>query len=149
MAEQVVTVGRETVWIGRGGIRLAEEVDEKIGGLTNCPLIVAQARPISVSPPADAAAGVTVRHFVELLTWHAAKAKPDSALRYALHWQLHELQGRTFKIVAFEELHSSADWPNPVLPREIDLGVSLEMVSSGRIRWRLDTTSPRHGWLLK
>lgn len=144
MPEMTLMLDEELVWIGRGGVRLAQEVDEKIDGFVNCPQIVARVRALSLHPPPNKVQGIAGRHFVELLAWRA-RDKKGSSLAYVLNLQLYELQHHTFHLVQLHELGSSLVWPDPVLPREIEDGLVFAMTESGAVRWQLTGASPRSG----
>ena len=81
MPEETLTIGRQTVLVGRGGIRLADTPQENLIG---CPQVVARVRPLTIAPPSDAAPGVGARDFVELLAWQAGENPLDSSRRYTL-----------------------------------------------------------------
>lgn len=146
MPEQIVSLGQQLVWVGRGGIRLAEEADEKVDGLPGCPQIVARVRPLTVGPPAGAAKGVEPRHFIELLAWSRA-SKPGSPAGFALNLHLYELRGRTVEFVLLDELQFSHAWPASALPSDIEDGLNFEMTASGIVAWRSNGASPKSGRL--
>jgi hypothetical protein len=99
MNEEVLTVGSDSVAVGRRGIRLAESLDGDLDGKPDpyfsCVQVIARVRPITVGPPPDAASGVAPRHFIESLGWQGGPGSNESAGRYVLQWEMHELQGKT------------------------------------------------------
>jgi len=148
MPEEVLTLGRQTVWVGRGGIRLEEAPEERFAPDLGCPQLVARLRPLTIAPPADAAPGVKARHFVELLAWQVGKEKLDPTLRYFLQWQMYELRGEKIDCVAREHLDSISKWPQPAVPPEFDARFSVEMIRSGHVRWRMEGVPPKRGWIM-
>ena len=86
--------------------------------------------------------------FVELLGWVGGQGLGGSAPRYGLQWQLYELRGKKFEITAIEEFGQSDSWPKPALPQNLDARLTLEMIRSGNVRWRLDGTPPKRGWIM-
>ena len=146
MPEEKLTLGRQTVWVGRGGIRLAEVPEEGTPDL-GCPQFVARLRALTIPPPSDAAPGVRARHFVELLAWQVGKDQRDS-VTYVLQWQMYELRGEKIGSSAREQLYSIGKWPQPTLPPEFDARFSVEMIRSGHVRWRMDGAPPKRGWIM-
>ncbi len=147
MPEVVLTLGRQSVWVGRAGIRL-EEGAGATSAPDGCPQLVARVRPLTIAPPPDAAPGVRARHFVELLAWHVGTRQPDPSLKYFLQWRMHELRGGTIDVVAMEHLASIDAWPQRALPPDFDARFTLEMIRSGHVRWRMAGAPPQRGWIM-
>lgn len=145
MPEEALTIGRQTVLVGRGGIRLAETPQEN---LVDCPQVVARVRPLTIAPPSDAAPGVSARDFVELLAWQAGENPLDSSRRYTLLWQMYELRAGKVQLADLEELYSIDTWPQSGLPPEFDARFSVEMIRSGHVRWRMQGAPPKRGWIM-
>jgi hypothetical protein len=145
MPEATLAVGRQTVLLGHGGIRLADTPPENLLG---CPQVVARVRPLTIAPPSDAAPGVRARHFVELLAWRVGENPLDSSRRYTLVWQMYEPRQGRIGIAAEEELYSIATWPQAGLPPEFDARFRVEMIRSGHVHWRIEGAPPRRGWIM-
>lgn len=145
MPEQALTIGRQTVLVGRGGIRLADTPPENLMG---CPQLVARVRPLTIAPPPDAAPGVSARHFVDLLVWRGGVNPLDSSRTYTLVWQMYELRAGKIGIAGEEELYSIATWPQSGLPPAFDARFSVEMIRSGHVRWRIEGAPPKRGWFM-
>ncbi len=145
MPEETLRIGRQTVLLGHGGIRLA---DTPPANLMGCPQVVARVRQLTIAPPPDAAPGVSARHFVELLAWRAGANPLDSSRRYTLVWQMYELRAGKIGIAGEEELYSIGTWPQSGLPPAFDARFSVEMIRSGHVRWRIEGAPPKRGWFM-
>ena len=148
MPEELLTLGTQTVQVGRGGIRLADAPDDKPDPILNCPLLIARVRALTIVPPADAAPGVIARHFVELLYWQGGQKEGASTLIYVLQWQLYEVLEKKIQFPTMEELDVTDKWPTPALPQNLDARLTLEMIRSGHVRWRIDGKPPKRGWVM-
>jgi hypothetical protein len=148
LTEKTLTLGERTVWIDRVGPRLGESDDERVASNLWCPQLVARLEARTIEPPSDAAPGVKVRHFIELLSWDAGRMPDDATPRYILVWKMFELQGKTFQPVAMESFDSATTWPASPMPPAFDSRLHVEMIRSGHIRWRLDGTPPKRGWIM-
>jgi hypothetical protein len=146
MPEQEMSLGARTVHVGRLGIRL-EGDDTTPDGLPDCPWIVARVSVRAIEPPADAAPGVRARHLLEMFSWHGGRS-PDGAIRYGLRWIVQEVVGTKLELVAMADLAEAAVWPNPPLPSGFDGRLTVEMIRSGHVRWRLDGQPPKRGWIM-
>jgi hypothetical protein len=148
MPESVLTIGRDAVRVGRGGVHLADAMPGRPDQIVGCPMLIARVRPLTIAPPADGAPGVVARHFVDLLFWrpiHQQGAPP----RFALQWELFEVQKGKVEMVAMEEQFDVIDgWPSPALPENLDARFTMQMVPSGNIQWKLDGAPPRRGWVM-
>jgi hypothetical protein len=143
MPEETATVAGRSVRIGRRGISLADSNDEP-WELFGCPQLVARVRTTSVAPPADAAPGVRSRHFVEVFSW-TVRTKDA----YVLRWDAYEVADeRIHFFAASDALVARSAWPGAGLPVEIEKGLTFEMIRSGHVRWKLQGSPPKRGWLL-
>jgi hypothetical protein len=146
LTDQTLVLGGRSIHISRHGI----EVDRaaRVELALNCPQQVALVRGTTVGPPEDAAPGVKSRHFVELFYWQAGK-KDGVPLR-SLQWQVLVLRGDTLQMRLMQELErvSGSFWANPALPSVVETQLTLQMIRSGHIRWRLATTPSQHGWIM-
>lgn len=148
MPEEVLTVGEHSVRVGRRGIALADDGDEKLRGLLDCPLIVARVRVTALQPPDDAAPGVKARHFLEMFSWHGGWNPRDGRAMYELRWHVYEMRDDTLEMVGMWPLDAASIWPRPALPADLDARLTLEMIRSGHVRWRLDGAPPKRGWIM-
>lgn len=148
LREGPLTLGQQTVWVDRTGLRLSESADEAPASNLWCPQLVARVEARTFMPPADAAPGVVARSFVELLGWQATQMAGDAGMRYVMTWTMFELRGQEFEPVAVEPLLSVATWPRVALPPDFDARFDVEMIRSGHIRWRLDGAPPKRGWIM-
>jgi hypothetical protein len=142
MPETTTLVGDVAVRIGRLGIRPAGAPADKGVPLVNCPQVIARARALTLAPPEDAAPGVGARHFVEMLAWHAGG---DATLRYVLFWSLYEVRDGGVRMALLEPVIDAA---SPSLQPELDRRLTIEMIRSGHIRWRIEAMPPRRGWIM-
>jgi hypothetical protein len=147
MPEEMLTLGTEAVSVGRGGIWLRDALPERPEQLMNCLMRIARVRAVTVEPPSEAAPGVAARHFVELLGWAGGQRPGGEAARYALQWQLYELRGKKIEFAAHDVLDETLEWPPPGPPGKFDERFRMEMIRSGHVRWRLEGTPPKRGWI--
>ena len=148
MLEQVVTVGEQSVRISRRGIGLEGATDDKMAPL-ECPVFVVRVRATTIEPPANAAPGVKARQLVEMFTCHIRKDPTTATVRFPLTWHVFEvLPNRVEPRVAMQELFTAHVWPGRTLPAGIDQGLSLEMIRSGHVRWKLEGAPPKRGWIM-
>jgi hypothetical protein len=148
MPEQFLMLGTEAVSVGRGGIWLRDARPERPEQLMNCPMSIGRVRAVTIEPPADAAPGVGARYFVELVGWLGGQRPGASLPRYALQWQMYELRERKFQPLTLELFDETDSWPQPALPQNFDRRLTIEMIRSGHVRWRMEGTPPRRGWLM-
>lgn len=142
-------LGAHTVVVDRLGIRLAGapvEPPPRAGGRIPCAVLVARIQPRTVAPPDGAAPGVGERSFVELLTWQSGGM--TTAGRYVLHWTMFEVQSGKMAMVVDIPFRETIAWPNPSLPSDVADGISMEMVRSGNVRYRIQGGPPSRGWIL-
>lgn len=146
--ETVLTVGGQLVRVGRGGIRLAEAPVPDAADMSLCCAVLAHIAVRSIEPPADAAPGVEARHFVEVFSWRAGRHPNDGALKYILMWQAFEIRRDGVGYFREQELQAAPSWPDPPAPPDLGTRVSLEMIRSGHVRWRIPGAPPKRGWLM-
>lgn len=149
MPEKVLALGPEAVSVGRGGIWLRDALPERPQQLMSCLERIARVRAVTIEPPSDAAPGVAARHFIELLGWTGGQGVGGAAPRYGLQWQLYQLRGKKFEVAAMEFVDETDHWPEAGLTEKFDDRLTLEMIRSGNVRWRLDGTPPKRGWIMR
>ena len=147
MPEQLLTLGTEAVSVGRGGIWLRDALPGRPEQLMNCLMRIARVRAVTIEPPPDSPPAVLARHFVELLGWTGGRPA-GSAARYGLDWQLYELRGKKIELATREFLDETIGWPRPGPPEKFDERFSMEMIRSGHVRWRMDGTPAKRGWIM-
>ena len=146
MPEETAILGGRSVRIGRRGIALAES-NEEPWELFGCPQLVARVRTTSLAPPADAAPGVGARHFVEVFSWTVGKR--DGSPLYVLRWDVYEVADKRIHFfVTGDEFVTRSSWPGRGLPVEVEKGLTLEMIRSGHVRWKLEGSPPKRGWFM-
>jgi hypothetical protein len=148
LREGTLTIGEQTIWVDRLGLRLSESAADPPASDLWCSQVVARLEPRTIVPPADAAPGVVARPFVELLAWQGMQMAGDHSIRYVLTWTMFELRGKKLEPAAVEHLLSVATLPRAALPSDFDARFSVEMIRSGHIRWRLDGAPPKRGWIM-
>lgn len=147
MPEQTITLGGQTVRIGRRGIALADS-DADPWELLNCPQLVARVRITSLAPPQDAAPGVRARHFIEVFNW-VSGAPSTGTTPYWLRWDVYEVRDkRILFFMVDNQLVTRTAWPGRGLPAEVEKGLTVEMIRTGYVRWRLEGAPPRRGWIM-
>jgi hypothetical protein len=148
MTEGTLSMGTQTVWLDRLGLRLSQSPPEQSTSDLPCLQLVARIAPRTITPPSDAAPGVRARSFVEVLGWQATPMAGNSDIRYVLTWMMFELRGTKLELVAAEHFSSTTGWPRAALPPDFEERFSVEMIRSGHIRWRLDDAPPKRGWIM-
>jgi hypothetical protein len=68
--------------------------------------------------------------------------------RYVLSWQLFELRGKKLELAALVGLDVSDAWPAPALPPDFDKRLTLEMIRTGHVHWKIDGGPPKRGWVM-
>ena len=114
----------------------------------NCLLRIARVRAVTIEPPSDAPPGVVARDFVELLGWAGGQRPGGEAARYGLRWQLYERRGKKIEFATHEVLDETIEWPPPGPPEKFDERFSMEMIRSGHVRWQMEGTPPKRGWIM-
>lgn len=148
MPETVLRVGPDAIRVGRGGVHVADAMPERPDQIVGCPMLIARVRSLTITPPADASPDVVARHFVDLLFWRPF-FKPGDPPRFVLQWELFEVHRRKVNMVTMEEQLETIDgWPVPPLPTTFDAKLSIQMIRSGNIQWKLDGAPPKRGWIL-
>jgi hypothetical protein len=148
MPEAMLTLGSQAVRVGRGGISLADAAEKSPERLMNCPQLIARVRSLTVGPPSDGAPGVGARSFVEVLGWNSGQDPRDGTAVYVLQWDLYEVRGQKIDEVASAEFDVRHTWPKPALPENLDARLSIDMIRSGQVHWKLDGAPPKRGWVL-
>ena len=146
MPEETAIVAGRSVRIGRRGISVADS-NEEPWELYGCPQLVARVRTTSLAPPEDAAPGVAARHFIEVFSWSVGTK--DASRVYVLRWDLFEVADKRLHLFAASDaLVTRSSWPGRGLPTEVENGLTLEMIRSGHVRWKLACAPPKRGWLM-
>jgi len=148
MPEQILTVGRHSVSIGRKGVRLAGADAGTLAELQGCPLAIAHITTRTIGPPEDAAPGVKPRHFIELFSWHLGQNPTNHTLIYVLQWQPYEVSDAGIGLGGIAEVTTVVGWPGFRLPVDVASGPVMQMIRSGHVRWRIDGDPPKRGWLM-
>jgi hypothetical protein len=146
LASRVLTVGPRSVRVDREGIGLADGVGEPFQW--DCAQAVAGLRVFEVTPPRDGLPGVTARHFIESLTWHVGH-RPEGTRVTELHWTLLEIGANGVGQAGHESLPWSGDWPGLEQSVDVAPALSLQMIRTGHVRWRIEGTPPLRGWILR
>lgn len=145
--EQVLPLGRRSVRFGRAGLTVDGVPIQHLHGL-GCPLSVVRLRAVSLEPPEGAASGVAARSFIELVAWQQRSDERTRTRRYVAEWQVYELGRHGLASSATADIAETGRWPGVLLPADVDAHVTMEMVRSGHVRWRIDGTPPKRGWLM-
>ena len=147
MPEDTITLGAESVRLSRAGIVLAGTPERDMGGLFMCPLAIALVRSRTIEVPENAPPSISPRHFVELFAWRRHTV-PAGTGAFALNWQLFEVRGKEIlPLLPDIVLVTSSSIPRS-LPHGIDARLTLQMVRSGHVLWRVEGTPPKRGWLM-
>ncbi|HXW06712.1 MAG TPA: hypothetical protein VD833_15860 [Vicinamibacterales bacterium] len=148
MPEGSVQLGPHMVRFGRAGIALATRPVQEPGNLLNCPVVVVRVRAFTLEAPDNAAPDVKPRHLLEMLSWIGGTPAGGGSPRYALMWEVHEIQKGQLEVVAMEQLATRESWPARDLPADLASRLHLEIIRSGHVRWRFDDNPPRRGWIM-
>jgi hypothetical protein len=153
MPEQDLVAGRQTVRIGRQGLFLLDTQGRAAADPTDvfgCFMAIAAVRVRSIAPPPDAAPGVTGRHFVEVFGWLRNLPEHGERPAYTLHWTSHEIRTNAVEpVVLLEQVGAADGWPPPGRPPDLDIRLTLEMIRSGHVRWRIAGDPPKRGWIMR
>ena len=145
--EQVFALGRRSVRFGRDGLTIDGAPLRDLHGL-GCPLSVVRVRAVSIESPEGAASGVAARDFIEFVAWQQRSDERTRTRRYVAEWQVYELGRNGLASWATADVAETARWPGVLLPADVDAHVTMQMVRSGHVRWRIDGTPPKRGWLM-
>jgi len=146
MPEETIAFGGQTVRVGRRGVSVTG-ADEEVWELMGCPKLVARVRTTSLVPPSDAAPGVKPRHFIETFMW--VRVLKDGVPSYSLNWDVYEVAGKRIRfLMVAQDLVTRTAWPGRGLPAEIEKGLTLEMIRSGHVRWSVEGSPPKRGWIM-
>jgi hypothetical protein len=148
MPEETVRLGDRSVRLSRSGIVLAGAPDGDMGGLFGCHIAIALVRSRTVDVPENAPASTGPRHFVELFAWRRNLVAKGGDGTFALSWQLFEAQGKEMMPrLPFDLVLATSSIPQG-LPPGVEAGLTLQMVRSGHVLWRVEGAPPKRGWLL-
>jgi hypothetical protein len=148
LTAQVVDVGPYRVYLTRSGPSLEPWAGERPAQV-GCFSMIAGVRVTSLLPPGDAAPDVDPRHFVELFGWQPMFGRAAQPIAYGLAWIAYEIAPTGVLPAEPQTLVVSSQWPRAGLPQEIASAVSMEMIRSGHVRWRIADAPPRRGWIMR
>jgi hypothetical protein len=148
MPEETITVGNQSVRLSRSGIVLAGTPDRDMGGLFMCPLAIALVRIRTVDVPENAPPSIAPRHFVEVFAWRRNDLATRSEGTYELSWQMFVIRGKEMLPMIQEMSLAASPSIAQGLPPGIDARVTLQMVRSGHVLWRIEGAPPKRGWLM-
>ena len=144
--EQAISVAGRSVRVGRQGVSFVDG-DDKPWELYHCPQLIAGVRTTSLTPPDDAAPGVSARQFLEVFFWTVGTK--NGPWDYALTWRVYQITAKQIHFFATgEPIMTRSSWPGRGLPVEVEKGLTLEMIRSGHVRWKLDGAPPKRGWFM-
>ncbi len=147
LSEQFLTIGPHMVRLDRQGVAL---VGAKATAMSlECPVLYGGARTYAVEPPRDALPGVRTRYFADVLTWHFHLNPQNGSPLYRLRWLLVEVSSKGVGPQAIDVATTVSSWPQTPLPSELEPKVSLRMIRTGHVRWRVEGAPPRRGWIMQ
>lgn len=144
---QVIDVGGHAVRIDAHGLSFADRSGQ-LFVTRQCLSQFSTVRVTTVPPPSNALRGVKPRHFVELFVW--APSITEGIEQRVLMWHVAEVHEKGIAIAVWGEplfARPGLAWPTG-LPEGLDSRLSMDMIRSGQVRWRLAGSKPRHGWFL-
>jgi hypothetical protein len=147
LGTQVLSVGPHSVRVDREGIALAED-GAVIGYDWECAQTVAGLRAVEVTPPPDALPGIATRYFVESVTSHLGH-RDDRQLVHSRRWTLLEVTADGVGVAAQASLQPSGEWFDPRGAAEPAPALSIQMIRTGHVRWRIEGVPPLRGWLMQ
>jgi hypothetical protein len=147
MPQETLELGSQAIRVDYEGIRLASDNEHRYEIPVNCPVAIARVRALTMEPPGDAVPGLKPRHFIDVLGWQVGGNDPR-ARRYALQWQLYELRGKKLELVMLDDLDVRDTWPVPMLPEDFDKRLTIEMIRTGHVHWKIDGAPPKRGWVM-
>jgi hypothetical protein len=57
-------------------------------------------------------------------------------------------EGKKIEPLTFEFVEQMDRWPVPALPQDFDERLTIEMIRSGHVRWRMNGAPPTRGWIM-
>ena len=148
MPEETIWLGTHFVRIRRAGIVLASTLERDMGGLFGCYLAIARVRIRTIDVPENAPASIGPRHFIELFAWRRNHVPAGSDCRFALSWQIFEIQGKEMLPRLPEIILAESSSIQDGLPAGIEARVTFQRVRSGHVLWRVEGAPPKRGWLM-
>ena len=147
MPEETITVGAQSVRVSRSGIGLAGKVGRDMADLLMCPFAIALVRTRMIDVPENAAPSIGPRHFVEVFAWRRNRtpAGPDDP--FTLTWQMFEIGNKEVTPMLPETILAAPSIAQG-LPPGFDSRVTVQMIRSGHVLWRLEGAPPKRGWLV-
>ena len=120
-----------------------------MGGLFGCHVAIALVRSRTIDVPENAPASLEPRHFVELFSWRRPPVPTANGGTFELSWQLFEVQGKEMMPrLPFDIVLTTSSSISQGLPVGVESGLTLQMVRSGHVLWRVDGAPPKRGWLM-
>lgn len=149
MPEDTIRIGNQSVRLSRAGIVLEGTPERDMGGLFGCHFTIALVRSRTVDMPENSPPSTEPRSFVELFAWGRNPVSARSDGIFALRWQLFEVQGKEMmpRLPLDIVLATSASISHG-LPLGVEAGLTLQMVRSGHVLWRVDGAPPKRGWIM-
>jgi len=127
---------------------LAGTPERDMGGLFGCYLAIAQVRARTINVPENAPASVAPRHFIELFAWRRNNGPTGGDGTFVLTWQIFEIQGKEVQPRLPDIILIASSSIQQGLPPGIDGRLTLQMVRSGHVLWRVEGEPPKRGWLM-
>ena len=149
MPEETIALGTQSVRISRAGIVLAGTLELDMGGLFGCYLAIAQVRTRTIEAPENAPPSIGPRHFVELFAWRRSPVPAGGDGPFALTWQLFEVRGKeVVPRLPYDIILGTSSSIAAGVPPGIEARLTLQMVRSGHVLWRVEGAPPKRGWLI-
>jgi hypothetical protein len=151
LREEVITVGPFRVGVSRRGLTMTGEAQAAPTELASCAQGIAGVRATTLEPPADIASGVKRRYFVEVFSWRPMREPEEGRFLFRLQGDAYEvLSTGIVPRAVMQDIpgFDRARWSRPGLPAGLDTRVTLQMIRTGHVRWEMDGTPSRGGWIM-
>jgi len=147
MPEKTIAVGAKSVRVSRSGVGLAGAAGRDMTDLLDCPLAIAVVRIRTIDVPENAAPSIAPRHFVEIFAWRRNSAPGGADDRFRLAWQMFEIQSKEVMPMLPETILAASSILQD-LPPGFDARVTVQMIRSGHVLWRIEGAPPKRRWLM-